>query len=138
MERFHALIDWDAVMSAPRYAGGHIEVMRALFGENADVLGEYVENDYQGDESFAYRIKSSGEILIAIDSFGSCSGCDAWEDSTDDDARHMVHEIVQNARVFPNVACAVAWINGIDGRDEYPNCYLWRNVSNLLPSLEKL
>jgi hypothetical protein len=32
-------IDWQLVLSQPRYAGGHEEVMRNIFGKNAEVIG---------------------------------------------------------------------------------------------------
>ena len=94
-------VDWDSVLAAPRYAGGHEEVMRTMFGDKAKVIGEWIENDYQGDEAFAYEF-SDGTIAIITDSFGSCSGCDSWEDATDKEARNLVQELAINARLFPS------------------------------------
>lgn len=92
-------IDWQTALAAPRYAGGHEEVMRAIFGDRAEVIAEYTEDNYQGDCAFAYAFKDGGFCVIT-DSFGSCSGCDAWEDSSTDAARNMIGSLVSSARFF--------------------------------------
>jgi hypothetical protein len=96
-------IDWESVMEAPRYAGGHVEVMQTMFGNKATVIAEYIEDDYQGSEAFAYEFED-GTIAIITDTFGSCSGCDSWEDASDADARSLVKQLAINARLFPNRA----------------------------------
>jgi hypothetical protein len=95
------LIDWDKVMNVDRYAGGHIEVMEAIFGDRAQIIARYVEEDYQGTEAFAYEFPD-GTIAIITDYFGSCSGCDAWEGAADEEARNMIRSLAIDARLFPN------------------------------------
>lgn len=124
-------IDWYLVLAAPRYAGGHVEVMRTMFGDKANVIGEWIEDDYQGDEAFAYEF-GDGTIAIVTDSFGSCSGCDSWEDATDDEARHMVQELAINARLFPTRDEARKFCeDGTDAAEQYT----MRAAKNLAGSL---
>ena len=124
-------VDWDSVMKAPRYARGHEEVMRTMFGDKAKVIGEYVEDDYQGDEAFAYEFED-GTIAIITDSFGSCSGCDSWEDATDEEARNMVRELAINARLFPNRVEAREFCeNGTDAAEQWT----MRAAKNLVGAL---
>lgn len=66
-------IDWESVLKVSRYAGGHSEVMERLF-MGAEVIAFWIEDDWQGEEAFAYRMPY-GAIVVVTDSFGSCSGC---------------------------------------------------------------
>lgn len=101
-------VDWSAALSAPRFAGGHHDVMRAMFGDRAKVACEWTEDDYQGQIAFAYEF-ADGTIAIVTDEFGSCSGCDSWEDATDEEARNMIQQLAINARLFPGRAEAARY-----------------------------
>lgn len=130
----HEYIDWDRVMAAKRYAGGHEEVMNVLF-KDATVVAGYVQHDYQGDEAFAYRMQD-GRYVIVTDSFGSCGGCDAWEDASDDNARSLVHEIASHARVFDSLTELCDWLDSdAPGTSDH---YLVGVAKNLLPELCKM
>jgi hypothetical protein len=124
-------VDWDSVMKAPRYAGGHEDVMRTMFGHKAQVIGEYVEDHYDGVEAFAYEFYD-GTIAIITDSFGSCVGCDYWEDATDEEARNMVRELAINARLFPNrVEAREFCAHGTDAAEQWT----MRAAKNLVDAL---
>jgi hypothetical protein len=41
-----------------------------------------------------------GRFAWYQDSFGSCSGCDAWEDAPDKDVRSLCISLANSARVF--------------------------------------
>lgn len=101
-QQVYDAVNWDAVMRAPRYAGGHEEVMRAMYEGRAEVIDHWVMNDYQGELAIAWRFPD-GSVAVLTDYFGSCSGCDAWENATDDEARTMVKSLASSARVFPSV-----------------------------------
>ena len=101
------LIDWRAVMQADRNAGGHTEVFDVLF-VFAKVIDSNFEGSYQGSLAYAYEL-ANGQVVIVCDSFGSCSGCDAWEGADDDDCRSLVQTMVNNARVFPDRESAREW-----------------------------
>lgn len=120
-------VDWQKVMSAPGYAGGHEEVMKSLFGDNAKVIAEYIEDDYQGTEAFAYEFPD-GTVAILTDYFGSCSGCDSWEDSSDEDARKMIESLVHSTRIFPAKQQAAEWSATVEDRAEDYPFYAARNL----------
>lgn len=90
-------IDWEIVMKMSRCAGGHVSIMQSLF-KNATIIVEFIENDYQGTEGFIYQLDD--EFIFITDYFGSCSGCDAWEDATDEEARNMCIQLANNAQRF--------------------------------------
>lgn len=124
-----SLIDWDTVMAQPRYAGGHEEVMRNIFGKNAEVIAWWSENDYQGTIAIAYRFPN-GEVAVMTDYYGSCSGCDSWEDSSDTNARSMITQLVAGAKHFADIDEAKAWLLNIDA-NEKPWEFPWNAAANL-------
>ena len=132
-EELEKLIDWELVMKQPRYAGGHDDIMRNIFGSNAKVIAEWIEDDYQGYEAFAYQFKD-GSIVIATDYFGSCSGCDAWEDATDDDAKELITEIVSSSRLFDNIDSAIRFCDGNLKGFHYP----FESAKHLVEQLKKI
>jgi hypothetical protein len=110
-EELEKYIDWDLVIKQPRYAGGHEDVMFNIFGKNASVIAHWIEDDYQGSEAFAYQFPD-GSVVLITDYFGSCSGCDAWEDATDEDAKGMIRDMVSSSRVFSNIKDAIVFCEG--------------------------
>lgn len=122
-------IDWQTVLAQPRYAGGHEEVMRNIFGKNAEVIAWWSDNDYQGTIAIAYEFPT-GEVAIMTDYYGSCSACDWWEDSGEQDARNMIVGLCGSARQFQNRAAAKEWCANIN-RDEKPWEYPWDSARNL-------
>lgn len=92
------LIDFEKCMAFDRYAGGHDEQMQNLF-KGATVLAHWNEGDYQGAVATAVRLED-GRFCWYQDSYGSCSGCDAWEDCTDDEARQLLIGLAIDAEVF--------------------------------------
>ena len=113
-------IDWARVLKAPRYAGGHQEVMDSIFGAFGTVIAEWVEADYQGSLAYAYRFPD-GTVAIITDYFGSCSGCDVWEDIGNAGAKRMIMSLVTSARVFPSVYAASLWAaKAGDEAEDYP------------------
>lgn len=123
------LIDWPLVLSQPRYAGGHEEVMRNIFGKNAEVLDFWNEGDWQGTIAIAYKFPN-GEVAIMTDYYGSCSGCDSWEDSTEEDARNMILGLCGSAKQFDSVELAKEWIKNIDSENK-PWDYPYQAAKNL-------
>lgn len=55
------------------------EILEVLGGGDPLVIASRGENDYQGD-AMAVVECVDGRLAIAEWSWGSCSGCDAWED----------------------------------------------------------
>lgn len=106
-------IDWIKVMQAPRFSGGHQEVFENIFGDNAVAIASFIEDDYQGDEAFAFQFKD-GTIAIITDSFGSCSGCDSWEDASDDEAMHLITSMVTSSRIFKTLDKAIEYCKNVE------------------------
>ena len=128
------LIDWDLVMKAPRGAGGHDEVMQSIFGSNAIVVAHWNEGDYQGGVMTAYLF-ADDSVGIISDSYGSCSGCDSWEDSTDKDARGMIISLVDSCRLCTNMEEAIDFCATVEDR-AYD--YLYNGAVHLMDTLKKI
>lgn len=116
MKMLSNFLDWEKIFRQPRYAGGHEEVMRVLF-RGAIVLAEWVERDYQGTEAFAYLLPNTEEygeladkIVILTDYFGSCSGCDSWEDASDKDVKALCMQLANNAHIFSSIKTAIQFL----------------------------
>lgn len=93
-------LDWDELMKAPRCAGGHSSIMHVLF-KDAKVIEHYIQDDYQGDEAFIYFLND--EYILVTDYFGSCSGCDAWEDATNEEVETLCTQLANNAHRFDTI-----------------------------------
>ena len=115
------LVDWDHVLAQPRYAGGHEEVMRAIFGSTSTVEAWWPGEGYQGDVAIAHRL-ADGRVVVMTDYYGSCSGCDAWEGAGDEEAIKLIIDAVNSARVFESLDDAKSWCASIDPKDpvDYP------------------
>jgi hypothetical protein len=107
-DTLQTMIDWDAILPMSRYAGGHDEQMQGLI-KGATVLGHWNEGDYQGQVATAMHLPD-GRVALYNDYYGSCSGCDSWEDASDDDVRKMCIGLANGAYVFPNAEAAIAWL----------------------------
>ncbi len=95
------LIDWDSILPLPRYAGGHDEQMQKLF-KGAEVLAHWNEGDYHGTVATAVKLQD-GRYCWYQDSYGSCSGCDSWEDASDADVKTLCIGLAIDAEVFPTI-----------------------------------
>ncbi len=103
-----AQINWEAIMPMSRYAGGHDEQMKALF-KGSKVLGHWNEGDYQGQVATCVQL-ADGRVAVYNDYYGSCSGCDSWEDATDADVRKLCIDLSNSAYVFATLEDAMAWM----------------------------
>lgn len=63
------LIDFEACLAMPRYAGGHDDQMQGLF-KGAKVLAHWNEGDYQGSVATAVQLED-GRYCWYQDSYGS-------------------------------------------------------------------
>lgn len=89
-------------MPMSRYAGGHDDQMKGLF-KDAKVIAHYNEGDYQGQVATCVEFiegEFAGKVAIYNDYYGSCSGCDSWEDASDDDVRKMCIDLSNGAYLF--------------------------------------
>jgi hypothetical protein len=91
-------IDWDAIMKMSRYAGGHDEQMEGLF-KGSSPVGHWNEGDYQGKVATCVQL-TDGRYAIYHDYYGSCSGCDSWEDASDESVKAMCIGLADSAYIF--------------------------------------
>lgn len=122
-------IDWDAIMAMPRYAGGHDCQMQGLF-KGAKLLGHYNEGDYQGSVATAVKVRGKG-VVCYHDYYGSCSGCDSWEDANDDSVRTMCINLANGAYVFDSVRDLMAWLEWVPNDPDTTN-YEWKRAAPCL------
>lgn len=97
-DTLQSLIDWDNIMKMPRYAGGHDSQMKGLF-KGATVVAHWNEGGYQGQVATCVKLKD-GRYVIYNDFYGSCSGCDSWEEATDEEVRNMCINLSNGALIF--------------------------------------
>ncbi|MCK9429470.1 MAG: hypothetical protein M0R17_05660 [Candidatus Omnitrophica bacterium] len=124
-------IDWDNLLKMPRYAGGHDEQMKGLI-KGAIVIGHWNEEDYQGMVATCLKVPC-GKFIIYNDYYGSCSGCDAWEDSSDEEVKKMINDLVYTCKIFNTLEEVKLFLSKIEF-DEYS----WKNSSKgLLKEIKK-
>ena len=102
-------IDMDALLNMDRYAGGHDAQMKGLI-KGAKVITHWNSGDYQGQVATCIRIPS-GEFVIYNDYYGSCSGCDAWEDATDEQVKKMCNDLVYSSYIFDRFSEVLDFLN---------------------------
>ena len=128
-------INWDATLAAEKYAGGHEEVMRAIFEGRADVVAFWIEDSYDGEEAFAYLFPD-GSVVIVTDYFGSCSGCDMWDDNpSESEIRVAIGAIVRAARIFDDLDAAIEFCKSETVRAEH---FPMRAAKHLTGQLESI
>ena len=126
-------VDWENIMPMDRYAGGHDDQMCGLL-KDVTIVAHYNEGDYQGMVATCVRLNDTGEVVIYNDYYGSCSGCDAWEDATNDDVRQMCRQLACGAYVFKNIEDCKDFLSS--PKDDVD--WSWRSVaSNLLEEVKK-
>jgi hypothetical protein len=102
-------IDFDKILPMSRYAGGHDEQMKGLL-KNVKVLSHWNEGDYSGSVATMVQLRDTKEVVIYSDYYGSCSGCDSWEDAGDTSVREMCKQLASTARIFKNKKEALSFL----------------------------
>lgn len=120
------LIDWKNIYKMPRYAGGHDEQMKGLF-IGAKVIAHWKQDEYQGVVATCVKIPD-GRYLLYNDFFGSCSGCDAWEDATDEEVKNLCITLANSAYIFASLKDVVTFLS--QGESEFS--YEWRECAKPL------
>lgn len=118
------ILNWEIIMEQPRSAGGHQEIMDNLFID-AKVLAKHVDNDYQGELGYVYQLNDE-RVVITNDYFGSCSGCDSYEDATDEVLKNLCIQLANNSRIFDNIPEAMNFLRSV--KQDHAIYYDMRNV----------
>lgn len=116
-DKLQELIDWESIMAFPRTSGGHIEQMTGLF-KGATVIAFYHSGDYQGEVATCVRLPD-GRFAIYNDYYGSCSGCDSWEDADDESVRLMCIQLANGAFVFESLEDVMEYLGTVTKEDNY-------------------
>lgn len=111
-DELQALIDWDAIMKMSRHAGGHDDQMQGLF-KGAEVIGHWNEGDWQGMVATCVKLED-GRYVIYNDYYGSCSGCDSWEDANDDEVKTMCIGLSNGAYIFESIEDVIEFLECVD------------------------
>ena len=135
-DELQKIIDWDAIMPMSRYAGGHDEQMKGLF-KNVTVIAHWNEQDYQGQVATCVKFndgKFKDHFGIYNDYYGSCSGCDAWEDASDEDVRKMCIDLSNGTYIFKSLDDIKEFLQ--NPNDEGKQWSSWSGVAaNLLSNI---
>lgn len=102
------MIDIDRILKMSRYAGGHDEQMKGLL-KDVIVWVHWNEGDYEGNVATIVGLET-GEVVVYSDYYGSCSGCDAWEDASDEDVKRMCIQLAGTAKIFKNLKEAILFL----------------------------
>lgn len=110
-------------MIQDRNSGGHSEIMENLF-LNSKVLAYYIDDYYEGSEAYIYKLKTrydhnEGAFIIVTDYFGSCSGCDAYENCSNDELRNLCIQLANNAHSFKSLGQLIDFITESDKDGAY-------------------
>lgn len=97
-DTLQSLIDWGNIMQMERYAGGHDDQMKGLF-KDSTVIAHWNEGGYQGMVATCVRL-SDKRYVIYNDYYGSCSGCDSWENASDKEVKSMCINLSNGAYIF--------------------------------------
>jgi hypothetical protein len=108
-------VDIVKLCDSTRYSEDLAEACERLGGaENVQRL-EF-ESDYQGFVDIDVLLLD-GRVFSYYYSYGSCSGCDEWEDKSFS-SEDVVKEILQEATLFDNQTQYFAWRDMVRKRDE--------------------
>lgn len=124
-DELRKMMDEEELLKMGRYAGGHDEQMQGLI-KGAKVIAHWNEGDYQGAVATCIQIPS-GEYVIYNDYYGSCSGCDAWEDATDEAILSMCNNLVYDSLIFGSLQEVKEFLAKADFRK-----YSWGEASKYL------
>lgn len=126
-------INWGVIMKLERYAGGHDEQMKQLF-TNSKVIAHWNEGEYQGQVATCVKLLD-GRYAIYNDYYGSCSGCDLWENASDHEVRNMCITLAKGAYVFEDFENLIKFLENVDEESNYN----WSGTGqNLLKEIKKL
>lgn len=131
MEMLKDFLDWDRILKVRAGSGGHSEVMDVLF-INGIVLATCTNGDYQGTIGYAYLVYGythTAKIVVISDYYGSCSGCDSWEDAGEADVRKLCTDLANDAHMFDSIEEAISWLRLAVNDSAY---YDWHSMGNML------
>jgi len=103
--------------------------------KNVTVIAHWNEGDYQGEVATCVKLNDTGEFVIYNDYYGSCSGCDAWEDADDDDVKRMCIQLASGAYIFKTFEECILFLSNPDSLTSYN--WVGQAAENLLMEINK-
>lgn len=106
------------IFSDGNFGGRYSDILRELLGElgAVKVLREEFENDWQGFVDVDILL-NDGRVYSFYYSYGSCSGCDAWE-ANNYSEETIKQEMKNDASYFDNIDHYNTWRELIRKQDE--------------------
>lgn len=94
------------------YAGEQLDALK-FYLKGVDIIWTYQENHYQGE---CFAILKTGKYYLWRDSFGSCSGCDALDDSgLVEGLEYIKSTLVEgNTKEFDSIKDLIAYLESPD------------------------
>jgi len=142
-------INWEIMLDKDktyRHAGSHVSQLSNLFIDS-HVIASECDDDYTGSDSVVYLFAPPNpdvepKVVLVTDYFGSCGGCDVWEDIEDSDLKELLVAIANNARLFDSFEELDKFFSGIidklDGDGSYGEYYdLHGHVHSLRKQIRK-
>ncbi len=85
-----------------------------------------------------YDFQNFAKIVIVSDYFGSCSGCDGWEDADDETVRNMCIQLANNSHMFDSLKEAVDFLKMVVESEDSAYWDLRNLAGPLIIELEKV
>lgn len=124
-------INWNELYEFERCAGGHDDQMKYLF-KGSELMGYWNEGDYQGMVATCVYLPQIDKFVVYNDYYGSCSGCDSWEDASDEEVENMCINLANGAFIFNNLNDVIEYLNS---EIDYEWCWVnWK--SGLLEAIK--
>jgi len=119
------LMNKEVLLKLDRCAGGHDEHMKQLI-KGAKVIAHWNEEDYQGRVATCIQLPNGG-YMIYNDYYGSCGGCDSWEDATDEQILKMCQDLIYSSQIFESLEQVKEFLS-----QEKFDSYSWEGCSKEL------
>ena len=101
-------MDLNSLLKMSRYAGGHDEQMKGLI-KGAKVIAHWNEGDYQGQVATILKVDFT-TFMVYSDYYGSCGGCDSWEDASDENVEKMCRDLVYTSKIFSSLKKVILFL----------------------------
>jgi len=119
-------IDWETMLDdskTMRSSGSKIDQLSRMF-LHSHMIASDSSGDYQGEDTvvilFTPPIPDTDPKIIIISSYyGSCSGCDSWEDANDKNMKEILESLANNARLFDNFEDTIKYLESVTQAEQY-------------------
>lgn len=139
-------IDWKTMLDesiTPRTAGSHVDHLSKMF-VNSHMIAHHSDGNWSGWDAVVILFAPPNpalkpKIVLITDHFGSCSGCDVWDEVSDRTLKELLISIANNARTFDSFEEIDNFLGEIIDRLDDPNnvCGEYYDLHDHVRSLRK-